>query len=130
MQQNNKSPTHPVTNPEPTFPFCPDQTDFLCVMGPDGFLAIDLNLIEAFHAGRRHEHLKQPEYFTTIQLTNNNSYESTEAVPVLVARYAAIKAKRYAIERTEREVVAAATPSPTPAPAAGATTAVRWTTPR
>lgn len=85
-------------DPKPNFPFCPEQTDFLCFRGADGFMAIELNLIEGF-AGAVVDGVS----FTTVHLTNNSSYESTETVPELVARCAAIKKLRYDKTRGERE---------------------------
>lgn len=89
---------NPAFNPSATFPFCPDQTDFLQTRGPDGFIAIELNLIESFMGASRPDGTSH----TTIHLTNNNSYDSVEDVPTLVARYAAVKRLRYDRERQER----------------------------
>lgn len=85
-------------DPIPVFPFCPDQYDFLQTRHSDGFLAIDLNLIESFMGATAAD----GGIRTVIHLTNNNSYDSIEDVPTLVARYAAIKRARYDRDRQER----------------------------
>ena len=97
-------------NPSATLLFCPDQTDFLCFRSPEGFSAVDLNLVEGFCAGN-----VEDGTHTTIQLTNGSAYSSVESVPELVARYSAVKALRYRRERDEREIIH---PLPTPTPAA------------
>lgn len=91
-------------NPVANFPFCPDQTDFLCFKGPYGFSALDLNLVEGFNAGAELVEGKgvNPD-LTTIHLTNGSEYVSVESVPVLVARFAEIKKRRYAPARAETE---------------------------
>lgn len=116
-------------NPPATLPFCPDQTDFLCFSSPEGFSAIMLDLIEGFTAGVIEEATgKLNPNLTTIQLLNNNQYFSTESVPVLVARFAEVKRRRYSKTRAENErceknplvpptAAAAATSTPAPAPA-------------
>lgn len=106
-------------NPTATFPFCPDQTDFLCFRTEHGFAAVDLNLIEGFAA---HDEDGRP--YTRICLTNNSEYNSIESVPELVNRYAGVKAKRYALERAEREIIKPQAlpptpPAPTPTPPGG-----------
>lgn len=84
-----------ILNPTATFPFCPDQTDFLCFRTPDGFGAVYLDLIEGFQS--------LDNGHSSIGLTNQVWYESTEPVPLLVARFAAVKRCRYSPERQETE---------------------------
>lgn len=126
-------------NPAATFLFCPDQTDFLCFRSPEGFAAVDLNLVEGFTAGAEEAATGRinPE-LTTIQLTNNSQYFSAESVPTLVARFSAVKALRYRKERGETERVekntlvlqppAAPVVTP-PAPAAPAARSGIWVKP-
>lgn len=87
--------TAALLNPVATFPFCPDQTDFLCFRTPDGFGAIYLDLIEGFTA---------MDKGSAVHLTNQVWYESTESVPELVARFASVKKLRYSPERAKVEV--------------------------
>lgn len=134
-------------NPAVTLPFCPDQTDFLCFKGPYGFGALDLNLVEGFNAGAELIEGKgvNPE-MTTIHLTNGSEYISVESVPVLVARFAAVKKLRYAPERADSErceknpivqtpapttvvVAAPAKPEVPPQASAAAKPASYWTKP-
>lgn len=78
----------PVHNPQATFPFCPDQTDFLTFRTKDGFGAVMLNLIEGF--------CPTDTGTSSVQLTTGCWYESMESIPTLVARYTQIKQMRYA----------------------------------
>jgi hypothetical protein len=101
-------------NPVATFPFSPDQTDFLCFTSPDGFAAVELNLIEGFVAFLSDE---QPaRHLTRVQLTNGSFYDSTESVPQLVNRYSEIKRRRYDPARAEREIIKPPQPTQVPSP--------------
>lgn len=104
--------TTSITNPVAILPFCPDQTDFLCFRSPDGFAAIELNLIEGFAAFASDD--KVYPYLTRVHLTNGSFYDAIESVPELVNRAAEVKRRRYDPARSEREIIK--TPSPTPPP--------------
>ena len=86
-----------ILNPHPTSLFCPDQTDFLTFRSSDGFGAVYLDLVEAITA------LKGSPG-SAVQLTTQVWYESTESVPELVARFAAVKKLRYTPERKQDEL--------------------------
>lgn len=91
--------------------FHPDQTDFLIFQQEDGYGAIQFNLIEGFLGFS-----DGSKMLTTIHLANGSSYVSTETVPVLVGRCAELKARRYALERGEKEMVSVSgTPQSVPA---------------
>ena len=101
-----------VLNPQPNILCCPDQTDFLIFRTPDGFGAVYLDLVEGFNAmpgGKG----------SAVQLTNQVWYESTDSVPELIARFAAVKKQRYTLQRFDDEAQGAGlTTRPVPPPAA------------
>lgn len=110
-----------MINPTAEFPFCPNQTDFLCFRSPDGFAAVDINLVEGFVAFESDSTNPMHRYLTRINLTNGSLYDAIETVPMLVARFAEVKKRRYAPERAETEIIKdnaiitpIAAPSPTP----------------
>lgn len=90
-------------NPAATFPFCPDQTDFLQFRSPDGFAGVRLDLVEGFVAYNSDD--KVYPYLTRIHLKNGSYYDAVDSVPELVARFTAVKRLRYHPERGLKETI-------------------------
>lgn len=86
---------NPAFNPQPTFPFCPEQLDIFCFMTRHGFCGVVFEEVQGFLADTDDETLAQ--FGSRVYVKQSDvHYPTVESVPELVARYADMKKRREA----------------------------------
>lgn len=99
---------NPAFNPQPSFAFCPEQSDMFTFTTEHGFCAVVFEEIQGFLADSDKESLAQ--FGSKVYVKSGNVfYHAVESVPELVARYSAM-VKARATPAAEATTLSGATP--------------------